>query len=316
MAKRVIDGEALWASDKLHACPLWARKEYPWLYSLADAFGSFELNLRVIAGKMHPNRPDLSEKKLGLIFSQFGEHGLAFTWSENGKSYVHWTGSEKPGRLPSLSRRTTKFERRLAPPVPKEGYESYLQRFGENSSVGLPHKTMPSASASASASAKAHASAREKHIAQASPSLDAFEPFWKAYPNKVGKPAARKAWKKIKPVEHEQIIIGILRWISCEQWQNPQFIPYPATFLNQRRWEDEPPATDRHPESAVGRGPEPTGEARPLPAEVQEKLVERQRLDNIADLERYLAEGHGNPSIRGKCRKRIEELKKKAPVNP
>src|SRR5574337_1114273 len=57
MPKRVIDFEAMWASDKLAACAVWARREYAWLYGLADCSGSFELsNLRVVWGKVRPTR--------------------------------------------------------------------------------------------------------------------------------------------------------------------------------------------------------------------------------------------------------------------
>jgi len=83
----------------------------------------------------------------------------------------------------------------------------------------------------------------KKNTAQASPSPD-FEMFWQAYPRKVGKPAAQRAWKKVsRPIVWHAIITGIERWKQTEQWQKEggQFVPYPATFLNQRRWEDEPP---------------------------------------------------------------------------
>ena len=78
MPKRIIDGEGMYGSDKLRRCPLWIRKEYPWLYPLADCNGSFELNQRVIAGKLWPNRPDLTEKKAGTDFPDFqsGRLGL------------------------------------------------------------------------------------------------------------------------------------------------------------------------------------------------------------------------------------------------
>ena len=32
---------------------------------------------------------------------------------------------------------------------------------------------------------------------------------------------------------------GLSKWMAS--WTDRQFIPYPATWLNQRRWEDEPP---------------------------------------------------------------------------
>lgn len=71
-----------------------------------------------------------------------------------------------------------------------------------------------------------------------------FEKFWNAYPRKVGKGAAEKAFKKYKPDEGllEQMLSAISAQKKSEQWSkdNGKFIPYPATWLNQRRWEDAP----------------------------------------------------------------------------
>lgn len=68
-----------------------------------------------------------------------------------------------------------------------------------------------------------------------------FDRFWTAYPKKVAKAAARKAWDKLKPSEEltETILAAIEAQKSCEQWKKKQFIPNPATWLNGRRWEDE-----------------------------------------------------------------------------
>ena len=66
-----------------------------------------------------------------------------------------------------------------------------------------------------------------------------FADFWKAYPKKQGIGAAEKAWKKIKP--SEQLLGAMLFAISKQkrgrQWREG-YIPNPATWLNQRRWED------------------------------------------------------------------------------
>jgi len=76
-------------------------------------------------------------------------------------------------------------------------------------------------------------------------SRDGFEEFWKTYPRKVGKAAAEKAWSKAKGVELATILQAIERARSTEQWQKDggQFIPYPATWLNEGRWDDELPAS-------------------------------------------------------------------------
>ena len=66
-----------------------------------------------------------------------------------------------------------------------------------------------------------------------------FDAFWKAYPKRVSKVMARKAWNRIPWIEEHyfEVIEAVEGWKQTDQWQDPQFIPYPATFLNQRRWE-------------------------------------------------------------------------------
>jgi len=66
-----------------------------------------------------------------------------------------------------------------------------------------------------------------------------FELFWRAYPKKVGKGSARRAWLKIKDTS------GILEGIEnskrfwASEGTDKQYIPMPSTWLNQERWEDE-----------------------------------------------------------------------------
>lgn len=69
-----------------------------------------------------------------------------------------------------------------------------------------------------------------------------FDVFWEEYPKKVGKEAARKAFIKAKSkVDLNTILQAIKTQKTSEQWQrdNGQFIPNPATWLNQGRWQDE-----------------------------------------------------------------------------
>tara|TARA_R110000822_G_scaffold293998_1_gene416020 strand:+ start:414 stop:1079 length:666 start_codon:yes stop_codon:yes gene_type:complete len=69
-----------------------------------------------------------------------------------------------------------------------------------------------------------------------------FEEFWKLYPKKVGKEAARKSWEKVNPPLEK--VMQSLQWQKeSSQWfkNNGDFIPNPATYINQHRFEDEPP---------------------------------------------------------------------------
>lgn len=77
-----------------------------------------------------------------------------------------------------------------------------------------------------------------------------FEEFWSAYPRKVGKAGARKAWPKAcKKLEAARLVKAADYWTGL--WENAgteaQFIPHPATWLNGERWNDEPPVARGQP---------------------------------------------------------------------
>jgi hypothetical protein len=68
-----------------------------------------------------------------------------------------------------------------------------------------------------------------------------FIAFWDAYPKKVGKGAAWAAWKKAIRPDTTEILAAVEVQKTTEQWlkDKGKYIPNPATWLNQRRWEDE-----------------------------------------------------------------------------
>lgn len=72
---------------------------------------------------------------------------------------------------------------------------------------------------------------------------DEFDTFWAAYPRKKGKIAGRKAFDKaIKLTSLEQLLQGI-DFLKSEIKRNAtkiEFVPHPASWLNDGRWEDEP----------------------------------------------------------------------------
>ena len=73
---------------------------------------------------------------------------------------------------------------------------------------------------------------------------EGFQHWYDAYPLKRSKGAAVKAWKKIKPSKMlaAQMTDAIRTQTAHHNFQNGQgedYIPHPATWLNQGRWEDE-----------------------------------------------------------------------------
>lgn len=71
---------------------------------------------------------------------------------------------------------------------------------------------------------------------------DLFPVFWERYPLKVKKPKALSAFLKLKPDRAllDNMLEAIERQKQSRSWRkdNGQFIPHPATWLNNRQWED------------------------------------------------------------------------------
>lgn len=74
---------------------------------------------------------------------------------------------------------------------------------------------------------------------------DDFEAFWAAYPRKVGKKDAQRAFAKAG-VPLATLLDALEKQKKSRQWtkDDGQYIPHPATWLNGRRWEDETQAQD------------------------------------------------------------------------
>jgi hypothetical protein len=72
-----------------------------------------------------------------------------------------------------------------------------------------------------------------------------FDRFWGAYPRKIAKERARRAWKSLRV--DEPLLAVILAAIERQKrfWTDPKYIPHAATWLVGRRWEDEPEPTVR-----------------------------------------------------------------------
>jgi hypothetical protein len=68
-----------------------------------------------------------------------------------------------------------------------------------------------------------------------------FDEFWSAYPRKVAKAVARKAFARL--TEQQQLDACKAIDEHCLYWKTKEteleFIPHASTWLNAERWEDE-----------------------------------------------------------------------------
>jgi len=82
---------------------------------------------------------------------------------------------------------------------------------------------------------------REKSIEQGKGKNDGgFGQFWLEYPGHEKRLAAESAWKNLSKADRMAARTGVAMLETSEQWQDPQFIPMAASYLNGHRWEDEP----------------------------------------------------------------------------
>lgn len=108
--------------------------------------------------------------------------------------------------------------------------------------------------------------------------LDGFERFWEACPRKTAKGAAKAAWPKalakVSGPDPPGVLIAAMRR-AAEGWrdEDPNFIPHPATWLNQERWTDEPISP---------RNERPANEFRPLDPSRQAPPADARRANTEA----------------------------------
>lgn len=73
-----------------------------------------------------------------------------------------------------------------------------------------------------------------------------FEKFWKLYPRKLSKGKALTAWERLcrKPSKERPtwgaVKLALIQQRKTDQWKSKDFVPHPATWINQKRWLDDP----------------------------------------------------------------------------
>jgi predicted phage replisome organizer len=94
-------------------------------------------------------------------------------------------------------------------------------------------------------------SSKDKNQKSKDEAIRSFNEFWAAYPRKQGKKPAQQRWKAREFYKLLDVILSDIEfrmkhhkpngWLDPEtgSMTDGQFIPLPATYLNQERWEDE-----------------------------------------------------------------------------
>jgi hypothetical protein len=91
MPKRMLD-DSLLSSPSVAALSPAAQDAFPRFILLADDFGCFDANSRVLVGKGWPLREDVTERKVAGWVSEMERSGMLFLWDEDGRRFGYLTG--------------------------------------------------------------------------------------------------------------------------------------------------------------------------------------------------------------------------------
>ena len=230
MPNRVIK-ESIHESEKLNSLSDFNFRLWVYLLTYVDDYGRGDARPAIIKGNCFPLRDRVTAKDIDAGLHALSDAGCVSLYTVGGKPYLCLIGWEKHQRIQQKRSKYPGPDEADAP----DGCGEQMMPVHENPRwVTVSHGESPPESESESESESERESrAREERFAR----------FWTAYPRKTAKPTAQTAFAKLHPDDDllRTMLAAIERQKQSPQWRDAQFIPHPATWLNQRRWEDETP---------------------------------------------------------------------------
>lgn len=132
--------------------------------------------------------------------------------------------------------------------------KSYMRAYREKQKLISSGESNRKANSKANVSSADKKRKEEKRREENKDICAAFDQFWSAYPKKINKQGALKAFEKVD-VPVETLLSALENHKKSAQWTKDggQYIPHPTTWLNQRRWEAELPEDKTPPKGASGQ---------------------------------------------------------------
>lgn len=123
-----------------------------------------------------------------------------------------------------------------------DGIPAASRRERSSRTAPVPSRSLETGTGTETGTSKEEPRGSSLVVAQVAP-VAGFDEFWRVYPRKIGKDAARKAYASAtkRGAAPDDLIRAVVRDLET-QWVDrpPDKIPHPTTWLNQGRWEDEP----------------------------------------------------------------------------
>lgn len=230
MPNRILK-ESIRTSRSVNALTDFQFRLWAYLITYVDDYGRGSAETDIIKGFIFPRRSGVTEANIKAALNGLAEIGLIHLYEVDGEKYLYlrnWEKHQKPRA------NTSKFP---APPSTCE------QMHADASGC----EQMPADAPDTRYSINDNRYSILDNDNERESETNGFDSFWKVYPRKVSKQAALKAWKGAKADKLTEVIVADVERRCETEWkgQEVQFIPHPATYLHQRRWEDETPPQER-----------------------------------------------------------------------
>ena len=241
-----------------------AEDKYFYLYALTNLHtslcGCYEVSEKQIAKEMGYSVEsveailDRFEKSFNLIrYDKKTKELLILNWSK-----YNWTSSPKfrPPLEKSIEEvKNTNFKDYLMDLLNGEDTTDFRYRIDtvseKDSDVRYPTDTTVNVTDTVIVNSSNSTNVVKKRVRKKYEDTPEFEAFWNAYPKQKAKTEAREAFAKVD-VPLQTLLDALEVQKKSHDWTKDggQYIPYPAKWLNKRRWEDsmdaKPIETDRY----------------------------------------------------------------------
>ena len=242
MPNRIIK-DSIAKSEKVSGLTDFQFRLWVHLITYVDDYGRGDARPAIIKGSCFPFRDRMTNKDIEKGLADLAGAGCVGLYTVDGKPYLYFPNWEQHQRV------RTKVSRCPSP----EECDAEIQ---STASCGeLPQNA---ARIQNTESRIQNPEYRIQNTESEDIARD-FDIFWNGYPRKAGnKRKAFDAFKKAS-VPLDVLLEAIKKQKKSAQWakDNGQFIPYPATWLNGKRWEDDLPMDDSIPKGASGELGEP-----------------------------------------------------------
>lgn len=231
MPNRIIK-ESIRTSKSVNALSDFQFRVWTYLITYVDDYGRGSADPELLKGLVFTRRKGVTEQQISKALADLANSGMITLYEVDGESFLYFPNWNKHQRIRDCK---PKFP---APPECPQNSQPAGTFSGSPQSAATCGELPPESESNPNPNPES----KNPPIPPQGGNAQSFEEFWSAYPKKVGKGYALKSWNKISPGKEltQKILSAVESQKHSQQWKKDdgQFIPNPATWLNQGRWED------------------------------------------------------------------------------